>query len=88
MLYWTNDEIGVAVQSGSECGLNSCSDSSVGWSVWTEFSGHGFKSQSGQLSIATTKNLSYIYICKERELSMMRKVISYEQTLECFECLK
>ena len=46
---------------------------SVGWSVSTEFSGRGFKSHSGQLSIATLKNPSvmntiYIYIyCVKRE---------------------
>ena len=30
---------------GSECELNSWPDSSVGWSVWTEFGGRGFKSK-------------------------------------------
>ena len=47
---------------GSECELNSWPDSSVGYSVWTEFSGRGFKSRSGQLSIATSKNPSVVYI--------------------------
>ena len=35
-------------------------DSSVGWSVWTEFRGRGFKCHSGQLFIATSKNLSVV----------------------------
>ena len=43
---------------GAKSVLNSWPDSSVGQSVWTQFSGHGFKSQSGQLSIATSKNPS------------------------------
>ena len=30
--------------------------------VWTEFSGHGIKSHSGQLSLATSKNLSVLNI--------------------------
>ena len=33
-------------------------DSSVGWSVWTEFSGDEFQSHPDQLSIATSKNPS------------------------------
>ena len=58
---------------GPKSVLNSWPDSSVGQSIWTQFSGHGFKSQSGQLSIATSKNPSvvntiytymYIYILK------------------------
>ena len=62
--HWTNDEIGVAVQSWLWVRV----DNSVGWSVRTEFSGHGFKSDSGQLSIATSKNssllnsITYIYL--------------------------
>ena len=36
---------------------NSVESSSV---VWTEFSGRGFKSHSGQLSIATSKNPSVV----------------------------
>ena len=47
-------------QVGSECELNSWPDSSVGENVWTEFSSRGFKSHSGQLSIATSKNLSVL----------------------------
>ena len=43
---------------GSECKLNSWQDSSVGWHVWTESSGRGFKSDLGQFSIATSKNHS------------------------------
>ena len=47
--------------------------SSVVWSVQTEISGRGFKSHSGQLSIATLKNPSvvntiYIYIYTESRL--------------------
>ena len=49
--HWTNDEIGIAVVD-SEC--ESWSDSSVGWSVWTIFSGCRFKSHSGQLFIGTS----------------------------------
>ena len=37
----------------SECELNSGPDNSVGYSIWTEFSSHGFKYHSGQLFIAT-----------------------------------
>ena len=35
-------------------------DSSGGQSNWTEFSGRGFKSHSGQLSITTSKNPSVV----------------------------
>ena len=45
---------------GSECELNSWPDSSAGQSVQMEFSGHGFISYSGQLSIATSKNPSMV----------------------------
>ena len=44
----------------SECELSSWPDSSVCHSVWTWFSGWGFKSFSDQLSIATSKNLSVV----------------------------
>ena len=52
---------------GPERELNSWPVSSVGQSVGTEFSGRGFKSHSGQLSIATSKspsmvNTIYMYI--------------------------
>ena len=39
-----------------KAGLNSWLDSSVGYSVWTESSEHGFKSCSGTLFIATSRN--------------------------------
>ena len=39
----------------SECELKSWPDSLVGWSMWTKFSGRGFKSHSGQLSKGTWK---------------------------------
>ena len=59
--HWTNDEIGVALYKvGSECELNPWSDRSLGQSVWTESSGRGFKSHSGQLSLATSKNSSVV----------------------------
>ena len=45
---------------GSESELNSWPDSSVHQSVWMEFSGYGFKSQSDQLSVATSKNPSVV----------------------------
>ena len=45
---------------GSESELNSLRDSSVGWGVWMEFSGCWFKSHSGQLSIATSRNPSVV----------------------------
>ena len=41
---------------GSECELYSWTDTSVGYSVWTEFSSRGLKSYPGQLY--------YIYILK------------------------
>ena len=40
--------------------LKSCSDRSVGYSVWTGFSGYRFKCHSGQLSIATSRNPSVV----------------------------
>ena len=43
-----------------KCELNAWRDSSVGYSVWTEFSGCGFKCHSGQLSIAASKNPSVV----------------------------
>ena len=48
-------------KAGSECELNSWSDSSVGQSISTEFIGGGFKSHLGQLFIASSKSI-YIYI--------------------------
>ena len=42
---------------GSESKLNSGPDSSVGLRVCTEFNGRGFKSHTGQTSIATFKKL-------------------------------
>ena len=53
---------------GSECELNSWPDSSVGQSVWTEFNGRGFKSYSGQLYIATSKNPSVVNTTEEESL--------------------
>ena len=45
---------------GSEPELNSWPDRSVGQSVGTGLSGHGSKSHSGQLSIATSENMPVV----------------------------
>ena len=50
------------------------SDSSVWYNVWTEFSGHGFKSHSSQLSIATSKNLSGISSFRYTDVVTLRKL--------------
>ena len=47
-------------KADSEWNLNSWLDRSLGQSVWTKFSGRGFKSHSGPLSIATWKSLSVL----------------------------
>ena len=39
MWWWKNHEIGVAVQSWLWVRVNSWPDSSIRWSIWTEFSG-------------------------------------------------
>ena len=54
--HWTNNEIGIAVQSWlwvSECEL---------YSIWTKFSVFGFKSHSGQLQWWIMYVYIYIYI--------------------------
>ena len=61
----------------SECELNWWSDSSIGYSVWTENSGCGFKSHSGHFSIATSNNLSVVNtICI---ISSCTHVITYRK---------
>ena len=58
---WTqNREIKLELlyRVGYECKFNSWPNSSVSWSIWAELSGCGFRSHSGQLCIASSKNLS------------------------------
>ena len=60
---------------GSECKLNSWPDSSVGYSVWTEFSGHGFKSHPSKISMTTLKNPSVVNsICIMYQVDYFYKV--------------
>ena len=47
---------------GSESKLNSWPDSLVGYRIWAQFIGRGLKYHSGQLSMATSKNLSMVNI--------------------------
>ena len=56
----------------SECELNSWPGSSVGSTIWTEFSGRGFKSHSGQLYMATSTNPSVVNtICSIHSNTLM-----------------